>query len=307
MYSPLKYGALNLALIFIASSLCASSVATKTGFAQTIPAPSTPVAAPTEPNTAASRVQTTTSLVPSTPPKLLPLAGKTILIDPGHGGNDTGATSGHVMEKTVTLAVSLKLRTLLQTQGATVDMTRDSDKTLTLQERRDASNRLCPDLFLSIHANAVGNSKISGIETYWWDDRDRSFASLLLDRLSNGLHEIEKWSLARNLFVLDGNNAPASLVEIGYLTNPRTRALLATSAYQDKVATALLSSVELYLADRNTPRGCALSVPSALISNFVIGHPSQGAHHGHSNSQHHSRRRSGQRAKHPSHHRSGKR
>jgi N-acetylmuramoyl-L-alanine amidase len=305
VYSPFKYGALNLALIFIASSLCASSAATPAGLAQTISAPSTPVAAPSENILAATRVQIPTIVVP--PPVVLPLAGKTILIDPGHGGNDTGAISGHVMEKTVTLAVSLKLRSLLQAQGATVEMTRDSDKTLALQERRDASNRLCPDLFLSIHANAVGNSSISGIETYWWDDRDRSFASLLLDRLSNGLHEIEKWSLARNLFVLDGNNAPASLVEIGYLTNPRTRALLATSAYQDKVATALLSSVELYLADRNTPRGCALSVPSALISNFVIGHPSQGAHHGHSNSQHHSRRRSGQRAKHSSHHRSGKR
>jgi N-acetylmuramoyl-L-alanine amidase len=285
VYSPFKYGALNLALIFIASSLCASSAATPAGLAQTISAPSTPVAAPSENILAATRVQIPTIVVP--PPVVLPLAGKTILIDPGHGGNDTGAISGHVMEKTVTLAVSLKLRSLLQAQGATVEMTRDSDKTLALQERRDASNRLCPDLFLSIHANAVGNSSISGIETYWW--------------------EIEKWSLARNLFVLDGNNAPASLVEIGYLTNPRTRALLATSAYQDKVATALLSSVELYLADRNTPRGCALSVPSALISNFVIGHPSQGAHHGHSNSQHHSRRRSGQRAKHSSHHRSGKR
>jgi len=188
--------------------------------------------------------------------KAEPLLGATILVDPGHGGADPGAISGGVEEKNVVLGVSLRLRTRLLALGANVDMTRDYDKTLTLQERSDASNRLCPDLFLAVHGNSVAKRTISGIETYYFNSRGQKLATVLLNTLARELHEEAKWSHARNLFVLDHNDVPASLVEIGYLTNARTRALLKTPAYQDKVASALADSVVTYLADHNAERGC---------------------------------------------------
>lgn len=187
-----------------------------------------------------------------------PLLGKTILVDPGHGGSDPGAISGGVEEKTVTLNVSLLLRSKLEALGATVEMTRDSDQTLTLQERLDASNRSCPDLFIAVHGNSVAKSQIRGIETYYFDSRDQKLAELVLDTVSLKLKEQAKWSHARNLFVLDGNDVPATLVEIGYLTNPTTRALLNTPAYQDKVASALTDSLVAYLADSGSEKGCSV-------------------------------------------------
>jgi N-acetylmuramoyl-L-alanine amidase len=187
-----------------------------------------------------------------------PLLGKTILIDPGHGGSDPGAISGGVEEKTVILNVSLLLRSKLEALGATVDMTRDSDQTLTLQERLDASNRICPDVFIAVHGNSVAKSQIRGIETYYFDSRDQKLAELVLDTVSLKLKEQARWSHARNLFVLDGNDVPATLVEIGYLTNPTTRALLNTPAYQDKVASALTDSLVAYLADSGSERGCSV-------------------------------------------------
>ncbi|MFA7339682.1 MAG: N-acetylmuramoyl-L-alanine amidase [Candidatus Obscuribacterales bacterium] len=187
-----------------------------------------------------------------------PLLGKTILVDPGHGGSDPGAISGGVQEKTVTLNVSLLLRSKLEALGATVDMTRDSDQTLTLQERLDASNRSCPDVFIAVHGNSVAKTQIRGIETYYFDSRDQKLAEVVLDTVSLKLNEQAKWSHARNLFVLDGNDVPATLVEIGYLTNPTTRALLKTAAYQDKVASALTDSLVAYLADSGAERGCSV-------------------------------------------------
>jgi len=189
----------------------------------------------------------------------VPLLGKTILVDPGHGGDDPGAISGGVEEKNVVLNVSLLLRSKLEALGATVDMTRDYDKTLTLQERRDASNRICPDVFVAVHGNSVSKPQISGIETYWFDSRDQKLADMMLDTVSQKLHEIPKWSHARNLFVLDGNDVPATLVEIGYLTNKRTRTLLNTPTYQDKVASALTDTLVTYLGDPTSERGCPVT------------------------------------------------
>ncbi|CAN5162924.1 hypothetical protein BH11CYA1_BH11CYA1_08180 [soil metagenome] len=186
-----------------------------------------------------------------------PLLGKVILVDPGHGGNDPGAISGGVQEKSMTLNVSLLLREKLEALGATVDMTRDNDKTLTLQERLDASNRICPDVFIAVHGNSVTKPNIRGIETYYYDSRDQKLAELMLDNVSLKLKEPAKWSHARNLFVLDGNAVPATLVEVGYLTNPTTRALLNTATYQDQVASALADTLVTYLTDPKSARGCS--------------------------------------------------
>ncbi len=259
MYGNLKNGALIgfITTLFILISLTA---------ALALPVcASLPLASPQV------RVRSAGDLVPEHPPAYgepsrkvqnrtlleeLPLIGTTILVDPGHGGLDPGAISGGVQEKDVVLNVSLLLRSKLEALGASVDMTRDSDQTLTLQERLDSSNQLCPDVFVAIHGNSVAKKNIRGIETYYYDSRDQKLADVFLDTLSSELHEQAKWSRARSLFVLDGNNVPATLVEIGYLTNTRTRALLNTAAYQDKVASALANSLVAYFADHASERGC---------------------------------------------------
>ncbi|MBK5276259.1 MAG: N-acetylmuramoyl-L-alanine amidase [Desulfuromonadales bacterium] len=92
-----------------------------------------------------------------------------IVVDPGHGGHDPGATGpSGLQEKDVVLAIGLKLRDLLRDElGLDVVMTRSSDVFIPLEERTAIANKVNADLFLSVHANAAANRNASGIETYY--------------------------------------------------------------------------------------------------------------------------------------------
>ena len=100
-----------------------------------------------------------------------------VVIDPGHGGKDPGATRGRVREKDVVLRISKELRARLQRHGFEVHMTRDSDVFLPVSARPARANRAKADLFISIHVNASPNRKTQGVETYLLDTRyDRQTA-----------------------------------------------------------------------------------------------------------------------------------
>jgi len=98
---------------------------------------------------------------------------KTIVIDPGHGGNDPGAVGYRgYREKVVVLQIAKELRKILSARGYKVYMTRDSDKFIKLRKRTQFANRKKADLFISIHANAVNKKsakKVHGIECYFLD------------------------------------------------------------------------------------------------------------------------------------------
>lgn len=90
-----------------------------------------------------------------------------VIIDPGHGGHDTGAIGPKgTREKDIVLAISLKLRDKLQAQGIEALMTRETDRFVALEDRARFANRRKGDLFVSIHCNALKNSKFRGVETY---------------------------------------------------------------------------------------------------------------------------------------------
>jgi len=100
-----------------------------------------------------------------------------IVLDPGHGGKDPGASRGKTREKDVVLRVARALRADLEKAGFQVSMTRDKNEYLSLEERTARANALNADLFVSIHANASPNRKTHGVETYLLDTRyDRQTA-----------------------------------------------------------------------------------------------------------------------------------
>ena len=123
--------------------------------------------------------------VPSLPPKaasptrsgdrtmtrMLGLKIGRIVLDPGHGGHDTGTVGpGGLMEKNLVLQVAKELRTLLEDKlGAEVVLTREDDRFISLEERTAIANQNKADLFLSIHANSASSRNISGVETYFLD------------------------------------------------------------------------------------------------------------------------------------------
>ncbi|MFZ2955319.1 MAG: N-acetylmuramoyl-L-alanine amidase [Candidatus Ozemobacteraceae bacterium] len=162
-----------------------------------------------------------------------PLAGLVIMLDPGHGGEDSGAIgSGGLKESAVNLRVARYLSQLLQADGATVLMTREEDKTVTLQERVDLASQKKPDLFVSIHHNAsLGKTKVNRGEIYF----NALDNGLPLDLAKHMSKELGATSLASGssvipggFFVLRKNSVPALLTEASYISVPENEKALST-------------------------------------------------------------------------------
>lgn len=183
---------------------------------------------------------------------ILQLANKIIIVDAGHGGVDTGANRPGILEKNINLAVALQLKTILNQYGAKVVLSRQEDIELSSEcddERvrgryhRDLAARIelveesDADIFISIHANAVGNAKRHGAEVFYYAKSEQG--KLLANTIQTELHKITHTPATAspgNYFVLRRNKIPAALIEIGYITNSDERRLLQTADYQNKLA-----------------------------------------------------------------------
>ena len=194
---------------------------------------------------------------------------KTVMIDPGHGAQDTGAIGKRFREKNVVLEISRKLRDMLQAAGYQVVMTRSGDSFPSLQQRSELCAKLKPDIFVSIHCNSAEAQSARGIETYCLtpagapstsDNKpsdkvetgnafDVNNARLALEAqkslLKNTGAEDRGVKHAR-FFVLKNATCPGILVETGFLSNPFEERLLGSSAYQYKLAKGLLDAVTAY-------------------------------------------------------------
>ena len=195
----------------------------------------------------------------SFPPYEIPnRSGKhVIVIDPGHGGSDAGAIGPTgVSEKSVSLAVSLKAQQLLKSNGYHVVMTRTTDVDVAapgvpdgveLQARVDKAP---PDaeIFISVHCNAFSNGSANGMETYHAPTaiQGRRLATLLNEELERlgGLNN--RGVKGARFYVMTHSKCAASLIELGFITNPREEKLLASSDYQYKLAQAITNAVNRY-------------------------------------------------------------
>lgn len=194
----------------------------------------------------------------------LPLSGLVVAVDPGHGGRDGGAVSASgLVEKDVTLAISLWLRDFLQEAGAAVVMTRETDIELSDPEiggslkRQDLMNRATlinesgADLMISIHLNSIGSSRLSGAQTFYQPKREEAhqrLATLIQAELVRNLENTNRVAkpLDRNIYIMREVNMPAALVEVGFLSNPYEAKLLAQEEYQQKVAAAIYEGILRY-------------------------------------------------------------
>ncbi len=176
----------------------------------------------------------------------LPLSGKKIVVDAGHGGDDSGAIRGKVLEKELTLKIALKLKKNLEDHGATVTMTRSTDIKVGLQERVDVTTAACPDIFVSVHINAHTSRALDGIEGYYWTAEGKELADTLYDGLVQDLSTKGNWVLQKQFFVVHWSPVPAALMEVGYMSNTAKRNLLVTDSYQDKVAKSLSDGIVRY-------------------------------------------------------------
>lgn len=192
-----------------------------------------------------STTTTTTTTVPTGHQR------RPVVIDPGHGGYQTGSKGAvGVEEKHVNLAIALKVVDLLRARGVPVVLTRATDVFVDLNDRPDLGNRLRASLFVSIHANGHETPEPHGYEVYIAekaDDRSQAAAEII-ERHFAGLGSVSRGVKRNDLRVLVRSTGPAVLVETGFLTNPTEGRKLISESYQDRLARALADAIVEALA-----------------------------------------------------------
>lgn len=169
----------------------------------------------------------------------------TIVIDPGHGGFDRGGIAGQrVDEKTMNLDVALRLRSVLQSYGYRVVMTRDSDVFIPLGTRVAIANSYRDAIFVCVHFNATPRRSASGIETYFYSSQSLGLASAIHYYVAGGAPSANRGVRRRGFFVLRRTTIPSVLVECGFLTNPTEASYAQSSAYRQKLALEIAHGIQ---------------------------------------------------------------
>lgn len=174
-----------------------------------------------------------------------------VVIDPGHGGNDTGAIGiGGLREIDVVLPISTQVRDILEQNGVQVVMTREYDREVELEPRTQLANRVNADLFISIHANAIDMTRpdVNGIETYYFQSRS---GQLLAQYIHNSVLQTtgapNRGVREARFYVLRHTQMPAVLVEVGFVTGAQDAAKLADPAYRSVMAEAIARGILQYM------------------------------------------------------------
>ena len=193
------------------------------------------------------------------------LKNKVIVIDPGHGGRDPGAQYGGLQEKSLNLDIALRLKKTLSTKGCKVILTRETDKDFftpgfvqgRMAKRAELNQRIGlatannADLFISLHANSFPQRSSYGMETYY--HLKSAPGKALAERIQNRLLTVQKdnkrQAKAGDYYLINQTKMPAVIVEVGFISNPRERAMLSKDAYKDSIATAIAEGIEEYFAD----------------------------------------------------------
>ena len=195
----------------------------------------------------------------------------TVMIDPAHGGEDTGVVSDKLREKDLTMNLALLIRQeARKTADLQVQLTRNADRKMTIAERINAVGTVKPDCLISLHVNAGFGKKASGYEVYFPGFRQTvagggDSAAILKDMAKNK-HLNDSVRLAQQIQsslekvfprkgrglrdapipLLDGLNVPGLVVEIGFATNPEDRKSLNEEETQRAVAQALVRGLQAY-------------------------------------------------------------
>ncbi len=189
--------------------------------------------------------------------KYTPLQGMTIIVDPGHGGEDSGMIGvSSRYEKEVNLEISRKLRNLLEQRGAYVIMTRQTDDWLGASKEEDFQNRekiiaeAKADMFLCIHCNSFDDQKASGPQVFYVAEGSagKPLATMIQAAMNEALTPVEPRSAQAAAYrLLKTGSQPSCTIECGFMSNPQEEALLQRSEYQQRVAEAIVAGVIKYM------------------------------------------------------------
>lgn len=189
---------------------------------------------------------------------LLPLSGKIIVIDPGHGGKDPGTSNNDIYESTINLEISKYLEIELAKVGATVILTRDGDYDLSSpnvrwRKKSDFDNRIKlinnskANLYLSIHLNYLSDSTYKGIQVFYNNKDNQKLAKSLQNSLNKSLNNNRKSKkIPNSTYMYNKLTIPGVLIECGFLSNNEEAKLLTTKEYQQKIAVSIKDALINY-------------------------------------------------------------
>ncbi|MFP3918125.1 N-acetylmuramoyl-L-alanine amidase [Lysinibacillus telephonicus] len=180
------------------------------------------------------------------------VAGRIIVLDPGHGGKDPGTSKSGAIEKEIVLKVATKVKQKLEAAGAKVYMTRAGDTYPTLQDRVDFAQNNYAEVFVSIHVNSASSESASGTETYYSisgnenEKEDYRLASAINSQIVNNAGMVDRGVRREDYFVVRNLLLPSVLVELGFVTNASDREKLISSEYVDIFADSIYKGIVQY-------------------------------------------------------------
>lgn len=178
-----------------------------------------------------------------------------IVIDPGHGGKDPGAPGNDgKMEKDFTLSLGLKVFELLEKDPRfQPKLTRSNDTFIELEDRAGMANDWHADALVSIHGNTYTDQSVGGTETYYRYDNSFLLAQSIHRQVVKAMGFRDREVREDQLKVLTLSDMPATLVEVGYLTNPDEEGAMLGKDGQARAAKAIVEGIKQYFSDNETP------------------------------------------------------
>ncbi|SDO04073.1 N-acetylmuramoyl-L-alanine amidase [Geodermatophilus sp. DSM 45219] len=192
------------------------------------------------------------------------LIGRRIVVDPGHGGPDTGFAAGETTEADLVLDLASRIEGRLAAAGATVYLTRGRDQDPTPAERTAFANDARADLFLSLHTDAHSSEHARGVASYYYGTGSgasstvgEQFANLVRREVVVRTGLLDLGSHPKTWDLLRMSRMPAVRMDVGYLSHPVDRLLLLDARLRSTVASAVLAAVQrLFLpAEADPPTG----------------------------------------------------
>jgi N-acetylmuramoyl-L-alanine amidase len=192
------------------------------------------------------------------------LIGRRIVVDPGHGGTDTGFTAGETTEADLVLDLASRIEGRLAAAGATVYLTRGRDQDPSPAERTAFANDAHADLFLSLHTDAHSSEHARGVASYYYGTGSgasstvgEQFANLVRREVVARTGLLDLGSHPKTWDLLRMSRMPAVRIDVGYLSHPVDRLLLLDARLRSTVASAVLAAVQrLFLpAEADPPTG----------------------------------------------------
>ncbi|RDI44110.1 SH3 domain-containing protein [Falsibacillus pallidus] len=175
------------------------------------------------------------------------IAGKTIVIDPGHGGRDNGTTGNKgTLEKNMTLKTAQLLYDKLSNAGAKVIMTRNDDRYISLQSRVAVAQYEDADAFISIHYDSIPDRSVNGHTTYYYHSFQKDLAESVNQAVSKKVNLRDRGVRFGDYHVIRENHQPSTLLELGYLSNPAEEASILSNQYQQIASTGIYNGLMDY-------------------------------------------------------------